>query len=85
MQTENKVYKKGIAAFITCLIFIISNFITVSANEQSNSQTVKAGIFFFEGYHMKDENGSLTGYGIEFLNMVSEYSHLNFQYIGSKI
>ena len=82
MQTENKVYKKGIAAFITCLIFIISNFITVSANEQSNSQTVKAGIFFFEGYHMKDENGSLTGYGIEFLNMVSEYSHLNFQYIG---
>ncbi|MDE6788061.1 MAG: transporter substrate-binding domain-containing protein, partial [Ruminococcus sp.] len=31
---------------------------------------------------MKDENGSLTGYGIEFLDLVSEYSHLNFQYTG---
>ncbi|MDE6781448.1 MAG: response regulator [Ruminococcus sp.] len=31
---------------------------------------------------MKDENDKLTGYGIEFLNMVSEYSHLNFQYAG---
>lgn len=31
-----------------------------------------------EGYHMKDENGKLSGYGIEFLNRVSEYSNLNF-------
>ncbi|MDE6775260.1 MAG: transporter substrate-binding domain-containing protein, partial [Ruminococcus sp.] len=31
---------------------------------------------------MKDENGSLTGYGIELLSMISEYSHLNFQYTG---
>ncbi|MDE6675403.1 MAG: transporter substrate-binding domain-containing protein, partial [Acetatifactor sp.] len=31
---------------------------------------------------MKDEEGRLTGYGIEFLDLVSEYSHLNFQYTG---
>ncbi|MDE6005034.1 MAG: response regulator [Oscillospiraceae bacterium] len=82
MQAKNKVYIKMITAFMTCLIFIISNFITASATEQSNNQTVKAGIFCFDGYHMKDESGSLTGYGIEFLNLVSEYSHLNFQYTG---
>ncbi len=80
MQTENKVYLKIITAFMTCLIFLISNFfITVSAD---SNRTVKAGIFFFEGYHMKDENDNLTGYGIEFLNLVSEYSHLNFEYTG---
>ncbi len=82
MQTKNKVCIKIIAAFMICLVFIISNFMTVSADVHSNNQTVKAGIFCFDGYHMKDENGSLTGYGIEFLNLVSEYSHLNFQYIG---
>ncbi len=82
MQAKNKVYMKRITAFMSCLIFIISNFITVSADEQFNNRTVKAGIFYFEGYHMKDENGSLSGYGIEFLNKVSEYSHLNFQYTG---
>ncbi|MDE7373456.1 MAG: transporter substrate-binding domain-containing protein, partial [Clostridia bacterium] len=43
-------------------------------------QPVRAGVFNFEGYHMKDENGGLTGYGIEFLNLVSQYSHINFQY-----
>ncbi|MDE6656504.1 MAG: transporter substrate-binding domain-containing protein, partial [Anaeroplasmataceae bacterium] len=69
-------------AIIACLIFFLSSFITVSADEQSNNRTVKAGIFSFEGYHMKDEEGRLTGYGIEFLNLVSEYSRLNFQYTG---
>ncbi|MBD5544292.1 MAG: response regulator [Lachnospiraceae bacterium] len=82
MQAANKVYRR-IAAFTICLILILSDFITVSADDgQSNNRTVKAGIFYFEGYHMKDEEGRLTGYGIEFLDLVSEYSHLNFQYIG---
>ncbi len=77
--------KKGrIIAFAICVILILSNSITVTAadGQSSNNRTVKAGIFYFEGYHMKDEEGRLTGYGIEFLNLVSEYSHLNFQYTG---
>ena len=74
---------KRITAFTVCLVLILSNFVTVFADEvQSNNRTVKAGIFSFEGYHMKDEDGRLTGYGIEFLNLVSEYSRLNFQYTG---
>ncbi|MDE7360983.1 MAG: transporter substrate-binding domain-containing protein [Oscillospiraceae bacterium] len=74
---------KSIAAFTVCMILILSNFITAFADDvQSNNRTVKAGIFSFEGYHMKDEEGRLTGYGIEFLNLVSEYSRLNFQYTG---
>ncbi|MDE6024925.1 MAG: transporter substrate-binding domain-containing protein [Lachnospiraceae bacterium] len=82
MQVANRVCRR-IAAFTICLILILCNFITVSADDgKSNNRTVKAGIFYFEGYHMKDEEGRLTGYGIEFLDMVSEYSHLNFQYIG---
>ncbi|MDE5747581.1 MAG: transporter substrate-binding domain-containing protein, partial [Acetatifactor sp.] len=78
----NRAYRKRIAAFAICLFFLLSNFIAVDADEQSNNQTVKAGIFYLDGYHMKDEEGRLTGYGIEFLDLVSEYSHLNFQYAG---
>ena len=65
MQTENKVYLKIITAFMTCLIFLISNFfITVSAD---SNRTVKAGIFLFEGYHMKDENDTqaMTNHGMK--------------------
>ena len=70
-------------ALIACLILGLSEPATAFAEEtQSNNRTVKAGIFGFEGYHMKDEDGKLTGYGIEFLNLVSEYSHLNFEYTG---
>ncbi|MDE7304181.1 MAG: hypothetical protein K2N60_12790, partial [Oscillospiraceae bacterium] len=47
---------KRIAAFTVCLIIALSNFITAFADDvQSNNRTVKAGIFSFEGYHMKDE------------------------------
>ena len=82
MQAVNRTYRR-IAAFTVGLIFILSNFITAAADDgQSNNRTVKAGIFYFEGYHMKDEEGRLTGYGIEFLELVSEYSHLNFRYTG---
>ena len=31
---------------------------------------------------MKDENDVLTGYGIEVLELVSQHSHLNFEYMG---
>nr|WP_304955008.1 response regulator [uncultured Acetatifactor sp.] len=55
--------------------------VSAGADIGSNSRTVRAGIFHFDGYHMKDEDGNLSGYGIEFLNMAAEYSHLNFQYV----
>ncbi len=74
---------KRIAAFAVCLLLVLSNFITVFADgAQSNNRTIRAGIFSFDGYHMKDEEGRLTGYGIEFLSLVSQYSRLNFQYTG---
>ncbi|MDE7269170.1 MAG: transporter substrate-binding domain-containing protein, partial [Acetatifactor sp.] len=74
---------RRIVAFAICAILILSNLITVAAADgQPDNRTVKAGIFYFEGYHMKDEEGRLTGYGIEFLDLVSRYSHLNFQYTG---
>ena len=82
IQRKEKMFSK-IAAFAICVILILSNFITAAAADgQSDNRTVKAGIFYFEGYHMKDEDGRLTGYGIEFLDLVSQYSHLNFQYTG---
>ena len=82
MQAEHKAYIRIIVAFMTCLTFITSGYMTASADEASDNKTVRAGIFDFEGYHMKDDDGTLTGYGIEFLNLVSEYSHLNFEYTG---
>ena len=72
---------KRIIALMVCFWLLLPNF-TVNAAEQANNRTVRAGVFYFDGYHMKDEDGDLTGYGVEFLNLVSQYSHLNFIYSG---
>ncbi|MDE6302190.1 MAG: transporter substrate-binding domain-containing protein, partial [Clostridia bacterium] len=67
----------GLFSFVGC-----TSLTAFALDTPAPNKTVKAGVFYFEGYHMKDENGGLTGYGIEFLNLVSQYSHLNFQYTG---
>ena len=72
---------KRIIVLLVCLLLLLPNF-TVNAEEQENNRTVTAGVFYFDGYHMKDEDGGLTGYGVEFLNLVSQYSHLNFIFSG---
>lgn len=73
---------RRIIALIMCLPVLLSAVCFPAVAAQNNIKTVKAGIFSFDGYHMLDENGVYTGYGIDFLNMVSQYSSLNFEYIG---
>ncbi len=75
-------YIKGILVMFACFVLTVSAIPYTVAAEGTNNQTVKAGVFFFDGYHMQDENGVYTGYGIELLNLISQYSHLNFEYVG---
>jgi len=78
----SRINVKQIFALFVCFLLIFSNILPVDAEETSNNQTVKAGVFYFDGYHMKDSDGNYTGYGIELLNLISQYSHLNFVYTG---
>jgi len=75
-------YIKPILALFVCFVLISSNIPSVAVAETANNRTVKAGVFYFDGYHMRDDNGVYTGYGIELLNLISQYSHLNFVYTG---
>ncbi len=73
---------KQILALFVCFLLIASILPPVAAEETASNRTVKAGVFFFDGYHMKDSDGTYTGYGIELLNLISQYSHLNFVFTG---
>ena len=86
MYTAVKTRMKTILAFAACLILglsglLLSNFTAFADEGEDGYRTVRASVFNFEGYHDK-ENGILSGYGIEFLNLVSKYSHINFEYTG---
>lgn len=45
-------------------------------------QTVKVGFFAFDGYHMQDEDGTLSGYGYEFLQHLAGYAGLRYAFVG---
>ncbi len=75
-------YVKRIFIVFVCFVLTSSNILPVIAAETANNRTVRAGVFFFDGYHMRDSNGDYTGYGIELLDLISQYSHLNFVYTG---
>ncbi|MDE7243113.1 MAG: transporter substrate-binding domain-containing protein, partial [Oscillospiraceae bacterium] len=78
----NRPYIKQILALFICFVLLSSNIPAAAAEEPANNRTVKAGVFFFDGYHMQDSDGVYTGYGIELLNLISQYSHLNFEFTG---
>ncbi|MDE5832760.1 MAG: response regulator, partial [Desulfovibrio sp.] len=77
---------KNLNIFIAALILALSTGTAVfsaqtGTNDAPNRET-KAGVFNFAGYHSKDPEGNLTGYGIDLLSLLSEYSHLNFVFKG---
>ena len=75
MRITNTHSVKRISSLLLCFLVLLSNLITITANaaQPADNRTVKAGIFYFDGYHMEGEDGGLTGYGIEFLSLVSQY------------
>lgn len=66
------------------ILVILMQFQTglVWAENTEGIQTVRVGFFAFDGYHMIDENGKKSGYGYEFLNLLSRYCNLRFEYTG---
>ncbi len=81
-RLRKRPYVKYILVLFVCFVLTSSNIPSIAASEKDSNRTVKAGVFYFDGYHMRDSSGVYSGYGIDLLNMVSQYSHLNFEYTG---
>ena len=78
--------KRGLAAIIRtgcglllALVLAAQLAVPVCAEERD---TVRVGFFAFDGYHMMDENGGRSGYGYEFLQLLSRYWDVEYEYIG---
>lgn len=42
----------------------------------------KVAFYAFDCYHMKDDNGKLSGYGYEMMRGISKYLQCTFSYVG---
>ena len=79
------ILKRIFTLLLVALLMPLGAFAPAFADDDArddNNDVVTVGIFEFDGYHMMDEDGNLSGYGIELLELIERYSHLNFRLVG---
>ena len=65
------------AALCACLLF----FALPQPGRAAPQQAVRVGVFELEGFYGKDAKGRDAGYGFDYLNEISKYSGLTFEYV----
>lgn len=69
------------AVFVLLCLTLFWNH-AVYADETGSREVVKVGFFALNGYHMRAEDGTYSGYGYEFLRLAARYLDINYEYVG---
>lgn len=75
-------FLRGVTALLLMAFVIGVLPAGAAAYDPSQRETIRVGFFGMDGYHMMDENGGRSGYGYDFLQLVSRYIDVDYQYIG---
>ena len=69
--------------FVIMLVLVcVTVMLPTESYAISNRETVRVGFFAMDGYHMMDKDGNRSGYGYEFLQLVSRYQNIDYEYVG---
>lgn len=63
------------------LLLMVSFFSTEPYMAYTEGEKVKVGIYNMEDFHFMDENGSLSGYCIDYLNVVAGITGWEYEYV----
>lgn len=82
-----KLWKKISLAALSALILLHTlslHTLTVFAKDSAPDDkiTVRVGFFQFDGYHEIAEDGTMSGYGYDFLQMIAPYAGFEYEYVG---
>lgn len=77
---NRSLFKRIFFLSIVSALFLLAP-LSLSA-EQLLHRTVRVGFFPFDGYHMKNDDGSRTGYGYDYIQRMNMYEGWNLKYIG---
>ena len=81
-EKRNILREKVYILMIFICVIIVSPSMVHAENEIDQRETIRVGFFAMDGYHMMDEEGNRSGYGYDFLQLVSRYINVDFDYIG---
>ncbi len=76
--------RKRLTAAVMGIMLIIMSVCPVYAASMKKIDTpdYKVAFYAFDCYHMKDDNGKLSGYGYEMMRGISKYLQCTFSYVG---
>lgn len=69
--------KKYLSIMIVSLMVVFS-----CVPMHAASQKIRVGFFGLDGYHMISSDGTKTGYGYDFLQLINRYADFDFEYVG---
>ena len=81
MISRAKKYVAVLLVFV-CVCMIFSPLTAYAAEDSSQHETGKVGFFAMDGYHMMDKEGNRSGYGYDFLRLMTRYWDVDYEYIG---
>ena len=73
-----KIWKR-IAAFVLALMLLSSAVIPVIADEKS--KVVRVAVMNYPNFIEREEDGTVSGYAVEYLNDISDYTGWTYEYI----
>ncbi|MDD3369276.1 MAG: transporter substrate-binding domain-containing protein [Lachnospiraceae bacterium] len=83
-QKKCVIYIKKVALVLLAFMLFagLTPGISTQAAEDVNLRTVRVGFFSADGYHMMDKDGTMSGYGFDFLQMMLRYNNWKYEYVG---
>ncbi len=78
----NKILKSFFAVLTVAMIVCGILSTAAYAVNENEVEVIRVGFFHFDGYHDISDNGVKSGYGYQFLRLLSRYTDLNFEYVG---
>ena len=74
-------YRKRTMSMLLVLLLMLSLCTPAFAASQSTPTTVKVGYIDYRGFIEQQEDGSFTGYAVDYLNEISKYTNFDYEYI----
>ncbi len=67
---------------IACAAVLLFSGVPARLTAFAEGQRVRVGFFEFSGYHQRNEDGELSGYGYDLLQEISAHTNFSYEYIG---
>ena len=74
---------KRLSSFTMLMVLAVFYLIPtmVSGKNIDSGETIRIGYIDYGGFINQDENGEYTGYGVELMNKIAEYTGWNYEYV----